>query len=278
MNLELDLLDNSYDFLNNALFYYNSANLDEGHEEGQADLETKKQWKTGFILLVQSMELLLKEVLRRTNAILVYENIDIPISSDMKTVSFQKAVQRIINLKNALISSEQRDFILNCGEIRNKFIHYKVEYNSIEIKRKFCKLVEIYSEIHRRTIRTKVVLWKNNEFFYKDSIKKAKDFYVYRGIEFSKKELEKFKKEIKTNSEYNYYYDENDNVFPRIKFGSEEDGAFSSNDKYCPDCIAKLGEYHMDLCDIEQCPKCGGQLLSCDCIKGMCYIEEAEKE
>ena len=41
MDLQLDLLENSYDFLNNALFYYNKANLDDGHEEGQADLETK---------------------------------------------------------------------------------------------------------------------------------------------------------------------------------------------------------------------------------------------
>ena len=53
MNLELDLLDNSYDFLNNALFYYNKANLDDGHAKGQANLETKKKLKTAFILLDQ---------------------------------------------------------------------------------------------------------------------------------------------------------------------------------------------------------------------------------
>jgi hypothetical protein len=33
----------------------------------------------------------------------------------------------------------------------------------------------------------------------------------------------------------------------------------------CPDCGAKAGEFHRPGCDIEQCPYCGQQLISCDC-------------
>lgn len=35
----------------------------------------------------------------------------------------------------------------------------------------------------------------------------------------------------------------------------------------CGDCGRKTGEYHMDMCDVERCPKCGNQLMSCDCFK-----------
>lgn len=33
----------------------------------------------------------------------------------------------------------------------------------------------------------------------------------------------------------------------------------------CHDCAAKVGHYHHAGCDWEQCPNCGGQLLSCEC-------------
>ena len=33
----------------------------------------------------------------------------------------------------------------------------------------------------------------------------------------------------------------------------------------CPDCGAKKGFYHYFVCDQEICPKCGKQLLLCEC-------------
>jgi hypothetical protein len=60
--------------------------------------------------------------------------------------------------------------------------------------------------------------------------------------------------------------------YRRIRYGKESflknapvdlKTAFAA--RPCHDCGAICGEFHLDGCDIECCPRCGGQYFCCSC-------------
>jgi hypothetical protein len=53
-------------------------------------------------------------------------------------------------------------------------------------------------------------------------------------------------------------------VFERIPFGEDYAGE-ASDAPSCRDCAAARGQLHVPVCCLEQCPRCGGQLIGCDC-------------
>lgn len=52
--------------------------------------------------------------------------------------------------------------------------------------------------------------------------------------------------------------------FERIPYGNEERFQTPAG-VTCHDCNVKIGQFHHVNCDMEECPKCGFQLLSCSC-------------
>jgi hypothetical protein len=48
---------------------------------------------------------------------------------------------------------------------------------------------------------------------------------------------------------------------------------FSLKRQKCHDCPALEGEYHEPGCDVEGCPFCGDQLISCDCCFKMLNVD-----
>ena len=52
--------------------------------------------------------------------------------------------------------------------------------------------------------------------------------------------------------------------FPRIPYGKERHDWKASRIP-CHDCKVHEGEFHVPSCDVEECPACHGQRLSCNC-------------
>ena len=64
-------------------------------------------------------------------------------------------------------------------------------------------------------------------------------------------------------------YNDGNQDWQRIKYG-EETGAwagFADTHPHCPDCAVAKGQYHVPGCDIERCPRCGGQVIGCYCCE-----------
>jgi hypothetical protein len=82
---------------------------------------------------------------------------------------------------------------------------------------------------------------------------------LYRGVPM----IEGWPEKIKT-AQLVPSYMLNGQAIARIRYGDEHDD-WKADQQPCHDCRVLKGEFHVPDCDVEECPTCGGQLISCDC-------------
>jgi len=148
--VKLSLLENAENFLIHSLSQAITAE------------KNPQNWKYAILHLVQSIELLLKELLKREHEILIYKNIDNP----KETVSLEIAVTRLQNISKLKFNVEDLEKISLASTYRNQIVHYEFSFREKEIKSIFAKLLgflqSILSSQFKKNIKdvVNVEIWK----------------------------------------------------------------------------------------------------------------------
>jgi HEPN domain-containing protein len=245
----MSLLDNAYDFLNEAL---------RSAERAGQDL---KAWKFAVLHMVQAIELLLKARLQAEHPVLIYEDVD----RRAKTVSLARAVERVTGAARIELTSREQRSILKAQRWRDGIVHYEFEMSRYEVESVFVQLFEFLERFHNEhtnfgELHSKIdeSLWAKEaeliEFF-------RREFVTYHGEQVPRTlPAEIIAAQSQTTIELH------GKTFNRTPYGSEI--LWGGRPAYCGDCSVTPGQYHLEGCDIEECPRCFHQLITCGCLWG----------
>jgi hypothetical protein len=247
---KLSLIENSYNFLNQSLQHYRKT------------ARNVHEWPFAILHITQSIELMLKQTLRNIHPILVFENVDHP----KHAVGLEQALSRLANAGVAIDDKEKLN-IMRAANYRNLVVHYEFELNKFECKKIYAQLFEfahffhlkhLGSEIHGHIAKAHWPVEARLMMYFKEN------FVVYNGVEMMKENPTDI-----VISQRQTHFEIGGLRYPRFRYGEEPGWLEHSADFAsipCHDCGVVKGQYHAENCDVEECPKCRGQLLGCGCF------------
>lgn len=251
-SFKLSLIENAFDSLNESLNYVEQSNDDPS------------RWKFAVLNLTHALELLLKHRLRVENELLVWDNVDRP----GKTVSLERAVERLIRL-NLGVSSSDRATIEQARIWRNNITHFEVDLVLEDVREIYIQTFEFFYRFFDQQLNDSLTDRVKDEHLQTaaDLVQDfTNEFITFRGRNMHRKWPTML---VKAQDCPDLHYDD-ETPYERIRWGSEDhwhDGSMGGYvpKEYCPDCACAIGEFHGPVCDQEKCPRCRGQLISCDC-------------
>jgi HEPN domain-containing protein len=139
---QLSLIENSYNFLNQSLRHYRKAarNLDE--------------WPFALLHFTQTIELMLKHVLRKVHPLLVYEDVDKP----KHTVSLDQALRRLEAVGSVKVEDKEQTVIRKAADTRNRIAHFEFELNKYQCKTSYAQLFEFVHFFHHKYRKQEVYI------------------------------------------------------------------------------------------------------------------------
>ena len=95
------------------------------------------------------------------------------------------------------------------------------------------------------------------------------EYMISNKLSFNDEGIGKAVKEYNANYKADYLI--RGKLYRPIFYGEEEVawGDYEDEETTCGDCGCHLGEQHLPECDVQECPRCREQMLSCDC--GLMY-------
>lgn len=139
--LKLNLLENSISFIEEAIDKILSAQ------------DNNRAWKFAILHMTHSLELSLKEILKREHHLFIFEDIDNP----KKTIGIDLAIKRLDSLVKRPLIKADIDVIKEVQSLRNSIIHYEVDFSVERARIILAHLVGFINYIHESFLDNKLI-------------------------------------------------------------------------------------------------------------------------